>query len=137
MSTNISQIVDELLDSWNRHDVEQAATFYAPDYQGVDVGQASVQHGPRERVRILESYMRAFPDISFTGETVVEGSRAVLIWTMRGTHQGVFLHIPPTGRTVEIRGVSVLTFAGDKIVRGLNIWDTAGFLRAVGLLPDL
>lgn len=137
MTNNISETVRELLDAWNAHDSEKAASFYAYDYEGVDVGQASVQHGPQARVRILDSYVRAFPDLTFNGETVVEGSRAVLIWTMRGTHQGAFMRIPPTGRSVEIRGVSVLTFENGKIIRGLNIWDTAGFLRAVGLLPDL
>lgn len=96
-----------------------------------------MQRGPEERLRILKSYVRAFPDIYFTGEVVVEKNKAVLIWTMRGTHQGSFMHIPPTGRVVEIRGVSIMTIEDGKIVRGMNIWDTAGFLRAVGLLPDL
>ena len=137
MSQDIARIVMDLLAAWNEHDVERAAGFYAQNYEGIDVGQASKQYGPRERVRILESFVRAFPDLHFTGETVVEGNRAVLVWTMYGTHRGKIMNIPPSGREISIRGVSVMTIQNGKITHGLNIWDTAGFLRAVKLLPDL
>ncbi|MCU0492817.1 MAG: ester cyclase [Chloroflexaceae bacterium] len=137
MAHDIARIVQQLLDAWNAHDGERAASFYTDDYEGIDVGQATPQRGASERIRILNSYVRAFPDLHFTGDVLVEGQRAVLVWVMRGTHQGHFMHIPPTGQPVEVKGVSVLTFRGDKIARGLNVWDTAGFLRTVGLLPEL
>ena len=31
----------------------------------------------------------------------------------------------------------MFTIQGDKITHGLLMWDVAGFLRAVGLLPEL
>ena len=36
-----------------------------------------------------------------------------------------------------LHGVSMLTVADGLIVRGARIWDVAGFLRAVRLLPEL
>jgi steroid delta-isomerase-like uncharacterized protein len=137
MAHDAAQLVSDLLAAWNAHDVERAAAFYAPDYVGTDVGHAAPQHGPRGRTAVLRAYIRAFPDIQFDGDVLVEGERAVLIWTMRGTHHGTIMHIPPTGRRVAVRGVSVLTIADGLIVRGETIWDTAGFLRALGLLPEL
>jgi hypothetical protein len=47
------------------------------------------------------------------------------------------MNIPPTGRSVEIRGVSMLTIKDNQVQRGLYIWDVAGLLRALGLLPEL
>jgi steroid delta-isomerase-like uncharacterized protein len=132
----LAEIVHNLLAAWNDHDAQRAATFYADDYIGEDVGQAQPQHGPAARVRILEAYVRGFPDLQFTGDVLVEGEKAVLLWDMQGTHKGRFLNIPPTGRLVHIR-VSVLHFRGQKIVRGTTIWDMAGLLRSLGLLPDL
>ena len=35
------RLVRDLLEAWNDHDVERIKTFYAPDYEGVDVGQAA------------------------------------------------------------------------------------------------
>jgi predicted ester cyclase len=56
---------------------------------------------------------------------------------MSGTQRGAFMGIPATGRFVEVRGVSILTIENGLIARGTNIWDTAGLLRALHLLPEL
>jgi steroid delta-isomerase-like uncharacterized protein len=137
MSVDIAQIMSKLIEALNAHDLDRVATFYAPDFIGEDIGQANPQHGPRERVSVLAVYIRAFPDLRYTGETIAEDNRAAFVWTMHGTHRGTLMRIPPTGRTVEVRGVSLLTFNDGKITHGLNIWDMAGLLRVLGLLPEL
>jgi predicted ester cyclase len=69
--------------------VERIETFYAPAYEGVDVGQAKPQSGPQGVARLVKRYLQAFPDLRFVGEdVVVQGNRAVLIWTAHGTHRG-------------------------------------------------
>ncbi|HEX6291560.1 MAG TPA: ester cyclase [Herpetosiphonaceae bacterium] len=137
MERAIEVLVADLLAAWNSHDVERVATFYAPDYLGEDVGQGQPQHGPQGRIRVLTSYIRAFPDLHFTGEAIVQDSRAALSWTMTGTHHGTLMRIPPTGRRIRVQGVSLLTIEDGKVTHGLNVWDTAGLLRALGLLPEL
>ena len=134
---DIAAIVQSLLAAWNSHDPQRAAAFYADDYVGEDVAHGKAQHGPSDRIRVLESYVCGFPDLHFVGDVLVEHERAVLIWTMQGTHRGRFMNIPATGRAVTVRGVSVLHFRAGKIVSGTNIWDVAGLLRALGLLPEL
>ncbi len=137
MADELAGLMADLLDAWNSHDIERVASFYAPDYVGVDIGQARPLHGPEERCRVLTSYVRAFPDLHFTGETIIQDNRVAFVWTMHGTHRGSLMRIPPTGRTVEVQGVSLLTVENGKVKRGLNIWDMAGLLRGLGLLPEL
>jgi steroid delta-isomerase-like uncharacterized protein len=132
------RLVRDLLEAWNAHDPERVQSFYAPEYEGVDVAQANPQCGPQEVSRLVKWYLRAFPDLRFVDEDiVVEGNRAVLVWTARGTHAGELMRIPPTGRYIEVRGTSVLTIENGKIIRGLYVWDVAGLLRSIGLLPKL
>jgi steroid delta-isomerase-like uncharacterized protein len=134
----IARLVRALLEAWNAHDIERIKTFYAPGYEGVDVGQAEPQRGPQSVPRNVERYLRAFPDLRFVEEDIVaKGGRAVLVWKAYGTHRGRLMNIPPTGRNVAVRGTSVLTVEDGKIVRGLYVWDVAGLLRSIGLLPDL
>ena len=134
----IGQLVEDLLDAWNAHDIRRITTFYAPQYEGVDVGEAEPQRGPRAISQAVDKYLRAFPDLRFVGEdVVVQGDRAVVVWTAHGTHGGKLMHIPPTGRKIAVRGISVLTIENGKITRGLYVWDAAGLLRAIGLLPEL
>ena len=86
----------------------------------------------------MERYLRAFPDLRFVEEEiVVQDNRAVLVWTAHGTHGGKLMRIPPTGRKIAVRGTSVLTVEDGKVTRGLYVWDVAGLLRTIGLLPEL
>lgn len=134
----IDQFVGDLLEAWNSHDIERIKTFYAAGYEGVDVGQAEPQRGPRDVHQTARSYLQAFPDLRFLEEgTVVQDNRVVLVWTAHGTHKGKFMRIPPTQREIVVRGVSLLTIENGKIKHGLYVWDVAGLLRAIGLLPEL
>jgi predicted ester cyclase len=70
-------------------------------------------------------------------EMVVQGNRVAVVWKARGTHQGTLMNIPATGRPVAVRGVTLLTVAEGKVSRALYLWDVAGLLRDLGLLPEL
>ena len=54
-----------------------------------------------------------------------------------GTHLGTLMNIPASGRSVSVRGVSVFTLAAGQVSRATYIWDVAGLLRTIGLLPEL
>lgn len=132
------RLVRILLEAWNAHDVERIESFYAQDYEGVDVGQAKPQSGPQGVSRLVKRYLQAFPDLHFVEEDiVVQDNRAVLVWKAHGTHGGELMRIPATGRAIVVRGTSMLTVENGKVTRGLYIWDVAGLLRSIGLLPEL
>jgi steroid delta-isomerase-like uncharacterized protein len=138
MSKPTRQFIDDLLSAWNSHNVERAAELYALDYEGVDVSQSAPHHGHAGVRQMLTTYLSAFPDLQFTNEsTVVEDNRAVLIWIANGTHRGRLMNIPPSEHKIQVRGVSVLTLENSRITRALYIWDVAGLLRDIGLLPEL
>jgi steroid delta-isomerase-like uncharacterized protein len=138
MAKTNRQLITDVVAAWNDHNLERLAGLYAPNYEGVDVGQANPQYGPEEACLSMSNYLLAFPDLHFTlDSTILEDDHVVLAWTARGTHQGKLMRIPPTGHSIEMRGISLFTVEGNKITRGLHIWDVAGFLRAVGLLPEL
>ena len=138
MSDAVREWVNNLVSAWNSHNVERAAQFYAPDYVGNDIGQSS-DHRGRDGLRsFLTGYLTAFPDLQFLAdETLIDGNRVALVWTAHGTHRGTILRIPPTGRTISVRGVSLLTIENQRVKRAVYFWDAAELLRAVGLLPEL
>jgi len=137
MEAEIAELMGRLVRAWNAHDVEAITACYASDYVGEDVAQATPQYGSPAVRTVAADYLRAFPDLQITGEMLIEDKRVALVWVLRGTHQGPLLRIPPTSRAVVVRGVSVLTVQGGCITAGVSIWDVAGFLRGIGLLPTL
>jgi steroid delta-isomerase-like uncharacterized protein len=138
MANAATKLVSDLLQAWNSHDLDRAVTFYSPGYQGVDVSQALPQVG-REGIRqTIASYLEAFPDLCVKAEEIIsQGDRVVIVWNGQGTHHGKLMNIPPTGRTLTTRGVTVLTIEDNQVTHALYFWDVAGLLREIGLLPEL
>ena len=137
-SHDLNLILAELVLAWNSHDAAHVASLYATDYIGVDVSESEPQRGPEGVRHTVQRYLNAFSDLHLTQEeTVVNSDRAAIKVTVRGTYQGGIMNIPATGRTTELHGVAFLTFDNGKITRASYLWDVAGFLRNIGLLPDL
>ena len=138
MTTDLATFVDVINQAWNSHDVESVLRFYSPEYVGDDVGQASLLRGHVGLRAMLAAYWKAFPDLRFVcKDCLMQDSRLVAVWVAEGTHQGTILNIPPTGHRVEVRGMSILDVKDGLIVRGQSMWDMAGMLRHMGLLPQL
>jgi steroid delta-isomerase-like uncharacterized protein len=138
MTTDLTTYAELINEAWNSHDIEKVLSFYSPEYVGDDVGQASLQRGHEALRAMLEQCWSAFPDLRFkVVDTLVEGDRLVIVWVGEGTHQGTIINIPPTGHRVEARGVSIIEVQDGLVVRGQYIWDLAGMLRHMGLLPAL
>lgn len=134
----IMNLIENMMGMWNAPDAESAREIYTQDYQGVDVTDRTRVEGPEGVTRQLERYYRAFPDLVFaTEQTILEQDRAALYWRATGTHAGTLLNIPPTGRRVQVNGVSLLYIVNGKIARGVHLWDLASLLREIGLLPEL
>ncbi|MDQ3638982.1 MAG: ester cyclase [Actinomycetota bacterium] len=110
--------------------------IYAPDV---------VWHEPDQEVRGIEearqfvtTYKTALPDLNVTVEDVIaEGDKAVTRWTVRGTHQGEVEEFgPPTGKQVEIKGVTMHRIEGGKIVEEWEGYDNLSILQQLGLAPE-
>jgi len=138
MISNLATYAETINEAWNSHDIEKVLSFYSPEYVGDDVGQASLLRGHEGLRSMLEGYWRAFPDLRFEViSTLVDGDRVAIVWVGEGTHQGTIMNIPPTGHKVTVRGVSIIDVRDEMVVSGQYIWDLAGMLRHMGLLPEL
>jgi steroid delta-isomerase-like uncharacterized protein len=102
-----------------------------------------VWHEPDQDVQGLEEakqfysmYLSAFPDLHVTVEDVLaEGDNAVTRWTIRGTHQGEIEKFgPPTGKQVEINGITIHRIEGSKIVEEWERYDNLSVMRQLGLV---
>lgn len=134
----LMRLSTQLTAAWNAHDPKRVAALCTSDYSGENIGEAMPHHGPDGMAASVARYLAAFPDLHFTvDDVVIQGNRVVQVWRAQATHRGSLMNIPATGLSIEVRGASVLTFRGDKLQQALYIWDVAGLLREIGLLPEL
>jgi steroid delta-isomerase-like uncharacterized protein len=92
--------------------------------------------GRDEAIGFFVAFVAAFPDIRHHIEDqVAEGDRVATRLTVRGTHQGDFMGMPPTGRTVEIGAINIKRFADGKIAEHWVRSDALGLLQQLGAIP--
>ncbi len=105
-----------------------ATDWIAHSPQGDMPYEAFIQHN----VEVMNS----FPDFNCTVEDqIAEGDKVVTRLTMRGTHLGPYRGMPPTGKKIEVGGVSIGRFADGKAVEGWLLTDTLGLLQQLGAIP--
>ena len=93
-------------------------------------------HGTDNFKQIVTAFRSAFPDVRLTIEDVLgEGDKVVLRWSLRGTHQGDLMGIPPTGKAVQLTGMVIVRFSGGKIVERWVSEDALGLMRQLGAIP--
>jgi steroid delta-isomerase-like uncharacterized protein len=88
--------------------------------------------------QFVTMYKTAFPDLNVTVEDIVaDGDRVVTRWTARGTHQGEIEEFgPPTGRQMELQGITIHRIADGKIVEEWERYDNLSVMQQLGLAPE-
>ena len=91
----------------------------------------------REGVRQSNRLARAaFPDaVHVIEEQVAEGDKVLTRVRTRATFLGEFLGFRPTGKVIEVRGVSVHRIADGKLVEHWAQADAASFMAQLGPPP--
>ena len=94
--------------------------------------------GMEQARQFVSMFLSAFPDLQASVEDVIaEGDKVVTRWTIRGTHQGEIEEFgPPTGRQVEIKGITIHRVEDGKIVEEWERYDNLGLMQQLGLVPE-
>jgi predicted ester cyclase len=91
--------------------------------------------GPEGTKRANAAIRQAFPDWSESIESLIaEDDRVVLYAIGRGTQQGEFMGIAPTGRHVEVGGIAIFRILDGRIIEQWGVVDMLGMLRQLNAL---
>ena len=81
----------------------------APSYVYRDAPPGTAP-GPQVIRDVVTMFRAAFPDLEITIEDqVAEGDKVASRTTMHGTHRGAIFGIQPTGNTVSVPGLTMVT----------------------------
>ena len=112
-----------------------AEALCAPEYQATLGGNPPM---PREgHEGFAMGFYAAFPDMRHEIEDVFATDDRVFVrFVLHGTNTGSFFGMPATGRRVTIAAHVSMHVAAGKVTRLFGIFDEAGLLRQLGVLPD-
>ena len=120
----------------NGGDLEASLAFTAPD--ALFNGQPFGREGDRQRHEMLAT---AFPDTHYDiQELVAEGDTRVARWRMTGTHEGDLvgptMTIPPTGKRIDLWGMSLYRMEDGMAKEIWESFDMMEFLGQLGVLQS-
>ena len=137
MSDSNKDVIKAFLeDVINQGRLERANDLVKEDFVELDPlpGQVQGREGLKAVIHALRS---AFPDMHWVvNEMVAEGQKVVTRFVWTGTHRGVFLGIPPTGRNVEVKGVVIDRLEDGKMADSRILMDTMGLMQQLGVIPS-
>ena len=124
------RFLDEL---WNRSNFELVDQLLASDYNG---HSSTVIRGPDGAKAFVPRLRNGFPNFQFSIlDQIAEGDKVASRWTIRGTHTGEFQGIPPSGKQIEMTGITIFRLANGKLVEGWTNEDVFGMLQQLGAIP--
>jgi steroid delta-isomerase-like uncharacterized protein len=133
--TIVRRVVTEL---WNNGNVSVADELFAPNYEHHDASTPDFGRGPDSEKKRASLYRNAFPDLQLIIEDLIaEGETVMTRWSCRGTHKGDLNGIAPTGKQVNISGVTVVRLTNGKMAEGYVNWDALGLMQQLGVVPEL
>ncbi len=126
----VRRFVDEF---WSGGNLAAADDLMPPDA----VVHEPVAGTPGDLKAVAAAIRAAFPDWHSTVEEMLaDGDRVVERWTGRGTHQGEFQGIAPTGKRVAVPGVVFYRIADGRIAEFRDQFDRMSLMQQLGAVPS-
>jgi steroid delta-isomerase-like uncharacterized protein len=126
----VQRFVEEF---WNQGNMAAADELMTVDAAIFLPGRGEVS---KENFKVFAMTLRgAFPDWhSSLEDMIAEGDQVAEQWTGRGTHQGEFQGIAPTGRQVAVPGFVFYRITSGKIAEFRGLFDGLGMMQQLGAM---
>jgi steroid delta-isomerase-like uncharacterized protein len=123
-------------DAWNSGDIDALDGIMTPDV--VNHSPLPGQPDGVEGFKQALGWMRSgVPDLAITIDaTVADGEMVATRWTGSGTHTGVLMGIPATGKSVTVSGIDICRVSDGRIVEYWQELGMLSMLQQVGAIPQ-
>jgi predicted ester cyclase len=121
-----------LREVWTEGNPDAIDRYVAPNYKR-HMSPTSPPLDPATQVERIKGIRAAFPDISIVADDIIADDHGVAFRsTMKGTHLGEILGIPPTGRAIEVGLVDYIRIEDGKFVEQWGGPDMFDLLKQLG-----
>lgn len=124
-------ILSAFLDAvWSQGDVDAVDRFIADSYTIQNdpgdpwSGQTLDRAGFKDR--LVKSRAMAPDQVFHPVEMIEEGDRIAVSWNWEGTHLGDIPGVPATGRKINMTGLTIYSFEGDRLSGHWQLADRLG-----------
>lgn len=124
-------------EAWDEGNDALIDELIADDYVEHSTAHPQDVHGPAGFKREAEQLQAAFPDLTVTEEdSIAEGDKVASRVTFRGTHEGEFQDLPPTGTSVEFEVMVINRFEDGQLAEAWVQVDVMGLMQQLGVVEE-
>jgi steroid delta-isomerase-like uncharacterized protein len=120
---------------WNQGDFSVVEEVFSPDY----VAHFTPPGAPTGRDAFrwtVNLYRTAFPDLQLqVDDMLADGDKVISRVTIRGTHTGQLMNIPPTHKAVTVTGIVIARFEKGQNMEAWGEIDRFGLMQQLGVIP--
>jgi len=130
-SVEMKPIVDKLEDAWNGRNIDALDAIFAPDFVRI-VNNQPEANGVEGYKKAIADFRTAYPDLKLTlDNTLYAENGGVTRWVLTGTNTGPG-QMPPTGKSVNIWGLSIVHIANGKVTKEIVAFDNQDLMEQLG-----
>ena len=107
---------------YNTHNLELLNEILGDDYVG-HVNAHDIR-GTEAAKGFIGGFVEGIPDAHYeVVETLVTDNKVIARWVCTGTQTGVFFGSAPTGKAIDVTGITIFEIVDGKISQLWNNWD--------------
>ena len=128
------KLAEQFAATLSRHDIDAFAALFSDSYVNHQTSAAAPPPAagtiPKQAtVAFFAGRLKGLPDLEVAIEAMVAGEDKVAAsFVYTGTHQGVYLGVPPTGRKLRFTSCDIFAVKDGLIVEHWGMGDIAGAL---------
>lgn len=127
----VRRFFDEVV---NGRKLEVVDELIASDFTDHNVPPGTPK-GPEGMKQFLKMVGTAFPDLHITIEDMLEdGEKVIVRLSVRGTHKGDLMSIPPTGKQATWAGIDIIRIANGMMVERWGLRDFMSLMQQLGIV---
>jgi steroid delta-isomerase-like uncharacterized protein len=136
MASNNDNLLKQLIEAENSHDLERMLALLADDVIIEDVPFGLVMKGKDGVKQGFTNFYTAAPDFKVEPKSLVTNDRFFALEVIfTGTQKGDFPGLPATGKRFPVRGCSFGEFENGKVKGRRDYWDSARLAKQLAGEP--
>lgn len=122
MSNTNLDVALKFYEVYNAHNLDLLDEILGTEYVG-HVNAHDIK-GAEEAKGFIGGFIKGIPDANYkVVETLVNGNKVITRWICTGTQTGNFFGSEPTGKSIDVTGITIFEIIEGKINQLWNNWD--------------
>jgi predicted ester cyclase len=125
----------ELQTVLNRGDFDTMDEFFHPDFEYHNPSRPDLRGYAGWKVSPMANYRQFSPSTYTVKRMIADGDDVWALCNQTGTHsEGLYMGVPPDGRSFDIDWFSIISFRDGKIIKIFSVADVLGKFVQLGVL---